>query len=73
MFGWWATRKTAAYLVPITLVNLTTLGLMFWAILITDKEGRRLHAQPRLDPTDPATFVRFMEKNGHTLQSAMAL
>lgn len=69
VFGWFVTRNTAAYLIAITLVNLTTLGLLFASVRITDEDGKRLQAH--VDPTDPATFVTLMENAGYTIHSAI--
>jgi len=56
VYGWFASRHVAAYLVPATLINLTTLVILFIAACIADEDGtKRL---PSFDPTNPVKLVQ---------------
>lgn len=67
VFGWIANHNTAAYLIPITFINLTTLVVLIVAMRIEDDDGRRL--LPRLDPTDPETLIFAIDTSGTVLRS----
>lgn len=62
VFGWVATRKTAAYLIPVTLASLTTLVILAKAMSV----GNRL--LPRFDPTDPESLVYSADETGDSLK-----
>jgi hypothetical protein len=67
IFGWNCTSQTAAFLLPITLVNLTTLAILVIAMSTADK-GKLL---PYFDPTDPESLLLSHDPSGKILLSAM--
>jgi len=68
-FGWTSTRNNGAYLVPITLINLTTLVILVAAMRVGDK-GKKL--LPRFDPTDAEDLILSHDQTGGDLQTATA-
>ena len=69
VFGWTAHAKTAAYLIPVTLVNLSSLILLGIGMSIRDRGEGRL---PRFDPTDPESLVYSSDQRGELLRDIMA-
>lgn len=55
VFGWSATRQIAAFLIPVTLVNLCTLAILVVAMSITSDAGQKRLIN--FDPTDPTTLI----------------
>ena len=64
VFGWTADAKTAAYLIPMTLVNLTSFTILVTAMCIRDRGEGRL---PRFDPTDPELLLYSSDQHGDLL------
>ena len=58
VFGWFAKPKIAAFLIPVTLANLTTLVILAKAMSVGN--GLLL----RFDPTDPESLVYFSDQTG---------
>jgi len=67
VFGWEAKAKTAAYLLLMTLVNLTSIALFVIAMSIRD-QGKRL--LPRFDPTDPESVILSSDPSGTLLHTS---
>ena len=65
VFGWTADAKTAAYLIPMTLVNLTSFTILVTAMCIRDRGEGRL---PRFDPTDPELLLYSSDQRGELLR-----
>jgi hypothetical protein len=63
VFGWHATHKTAAFLVPMTFINLTTLAIL----VIAMRTGKR--ERSRFDPTDPVSVILSYDETAEHLQS----
>lgn len=68
VFGWFVTRKTAAFLVPMTLVNLTSLVMILIVVMRVAAERDRYLT--RFDPTDPTSLILLHDESGRLLQSA---
>ena len=64
VFGWTANAKTAVYLIPMTLVNLTSFTILITAMCIRDRGEGRL---PRFDPTDPELLIYSSDPLGKLL------
>jgi hypothetical protein len=69
VFGWIAHAKTAAYLIPMTLVNLTSLILLGIGMSIRNRGEGRL---PHFDPTDPESLVYSSDPRGELLRDITA-
>lgn len=69
VFGWVADGKTAAYLIPMTLANLTTLIILAIAMSIRNRGEGRL---PHFDPTDPESLVYSSDQSGNLLRDITA-
>ena len=65
VFGWTADTKNAAYLIPVTLINLTSLVMLGIGMSIRDRGGGRL---PHFDPTDPESLVYSSDQHGELLR-----
>jgi hypothetical protein len=65
VFGWHATRQTAIFLVPMTIINLTSLVVLVVGTC-TGTRNRTL-----LDPTDPVSVILSYDETGEHLRSAM--
>lgn len=57
-FGWSSSSHNAAYLLPVTLINLTTLVILVVAM----RTGTKL--LPRFDPTDPESLILSHDASG---------
>ena len=69
VFGWVANARTAAYLIPMTLVNLASLVILGMGMSIRDRgEGRLL----RFDPTDPESLLYSSDQSGELLRDITA-
>ena len=69
VFGWTANAKTAVYLIPMTLVNLTSFTILITAMCIRDRGEGRL---PRFDPTDPELLIYSSDPHGELLPEVTA-
>ena len=69
VFGWTANAKTAVYLIPMTLVNLTSFTILITAMCIRDRGEGRL---PRFDPTDPELLIYSSDPRGELLPEVTA-
>lgn len=69
VFGWVADGKTAAYLIPMTVANLTTLIILAIAMSIRNRGEGRL---PHFDPTDPESLVYSSDQSGNLLRDITA-
>lgn len=66
VFGWSANSQTGVYLLPITIINLTTLVILVIA-MCTDDKGTKL--LPRFDPTDPESLILSHDESGRLLRA----
>jgi hypothetical protein len=71
VFGWTSTGHTGAYLIPIMLVNLTTLIILVVA-MCTGDSGTNTRLLPRFDPTDPESLILSHDPSGRHLLTATA-
>jgi hypothetical protein len=62
-FGWSSSGHNAAYLIPITLVNLTTVIILIVAM----RTGTSI--LPRFDPTDPESLILSHDESGIQLST----
>jgi hypothetical protein len=67
MFGWFASSKTAIYMIPISFINLSILVFLVVAWCAADENGQR--RLPRVDPTDPMTLMLSGDPSGQLLQA----
>ena len=68
VFGWTANAKTAVYLIPMTLVNLTSFTILVTAMCICNRgEG----CLPRFNPTDPELLIYSSDPHGELLRKVM--
>jgi len=67
VFGWNSTSHNGGYLIPLTLVNLTTLVILVVAMCTGDSTKNLL---PRFDPTDPESLILSHDASGGHLRAA---